>query len=258
MICAFCSRESNGAQIGNEADLENSDSNARTLAEALNNAERHHASLNARLSSYRNNSSRLRPDIAQAYDQLITRLGILDGGTAGPQIGERMLEFSLPDQNGKLTLLSDLLRLGPVVVSLNRGHWCPYCKLELRSIAANYDRIRQLGASVVSIMPDTAAFTSGYSEKNELPFSILTDMDLGYALALGLVFWVGSDVQKLYEDAEIELQQYQDNQSFFLPISAKFVVGQDGLVKARCVNVEFRERMEPAAIIAILETLSAR
>ena len=167
-----------------------------------------------------------------------------------------MLEFGLPDQSGKLTSLSDLLRSGPVVVSLNRGHWCPYCKLELRSIAANYDRIRQLGASVVSIMPDTAEFTSGYSAKNELPFPILTDMDLGYALALGLVFWVGADVQKLYEDAGIELQQYQDNRSFFLPISAKFIVGQDGLVKARSVNVEFRERMEPESFITILKTLT--
>lgn len=256
MRCPFA-REEWGA-VRDEADLEHSDSAPQTLAEALSNAELHHASLTARLSSYRSNSSRLRPDIAQAYDQLIQRLGILDGGKAGPQVGERLLEFSLPDQNGRLVSLSDLTRSGPVVVSLNRGHWCPYCKLELRALAAAYDRIRQLGASVVSIMPDTAQFTRGYSEKNELPFPILTDMDLGYALALGLVFWVGADVRKLYEGAGIELQQYQDNQSFFLPISAKFIVGEDGLVKARCVNVEFRERMEPEAIVAILKTLTAR
>ena len=43
----------------------------------------------------------------------------------------------------------------------------------------------------------------------------------------------------------------------FLPMAAKFIVGRDGLVKARQVNIEFRERMEPDAILAALEALRA-
>ena len=38
-------------------------------------------------------------------------------------------------------------------------------------------------------------------------------------------------------------------------MAAKFIVGQDGLVKARQVNLEFRERMEPEVIVAALERL---
>ena len=116
--------------------------------------------------------------------------------------------------------------------------------------------IRQFGARFVSIMPDTAQFTGGYSETNRLPFPILTDMDLGYLLALGLVFWVGDEVKGLYDEAGIDLQKYQGNQGYFLPIVAKFIVGQDGLVKARQVNIEFRERMEPDAIVAALKNLT--
>jgi len=40
-----------------------------------------------------------------------------------------------------------------------------------------------------------------------------------------------------------------------LPIAAKFVVGRDGKVKAREININFRERMEPSEIIAALERL---
>ena len=40
-------------------------------------------------------------------------------------------------------------------------------------------------------------------------------------------------------------------------MAAKFIVGCDGLVKARQVNIEFRERMEPEAIITTLENLRA-
>ncbi|WP_068028241.1 hypothetical protein [Rhodoplanes sp. Z2-YC6860] len=69
-------------------------------------------------------------------------------------------------------------------------------------------------------MPDTAQFTSGYAAQNDLPFPVLSDIDLGYSLALGLIFWVGAEVQQLYEDAGVELETYIDNGGYFLPMAA--------------------------------------
>ncbi len=161
----------------------------------------------------------------------------------------------MTDEAGRLVSLSVLVEKGPVIVSINRGHWCPYCKIELRALAAIHHDVGRLGASIVSIMPDTAPFTEDYVAKNELPFPVLSDMDLGYSLSLGLVFWVGPEIRKLYEDVGVELEKYQGNQSYFLPMAAKFIVGRDGLVKARQVNVEFRRRMEPDTILAVLRDL---
>ncbi len=166
-----------------------------------------------------------------------------------------MPSFSLPDQAGRVVSLDALREQGPVVVNFNRGHWCPYCRLELRSLAAHHDRTQSLGASVVSIMPESAQFTADYTDTNGLPFPILSDMDLGYSLSLGLVFWVGSEVQRLYREVGISLERYQGNDGYFLPMAAKFVVGRDGLVKARSVNLEFRQRMEPDELLAVLGTL---
>jgi peroxiredoxin len=228
-----------------------------SLAEALILAEGRNSSLKSRLSEYRSESSRLRPDIAKVYDQLVERLDLLDRGEVGPRLGERMPEFALPDEEGRLVSLSSLLQSGPAVISINRGHWCPYCKLELRSLAAINAEINRLGGRTVSIMPDTAQFTSGYVAKNQLPFPVLSDMDLGYSLLLGLVFWIGAEIRRLYEEVGVELEKYQGNQSYFLPMAAKFVVGGDGLVKARQVNIEFRERMAPEAIVEALQALRA-
>lgn len=215
-------------------------------------------SLNARLAARRAETSRVRPDFARAYDLLVERLARLDRGEVGPQVGEPMPPFDLPDAAGHLVSLDSLLRSGPAVISINRGHWCPYCKIELRSLAAVQQRIETLGARFVSIMPDSAQYTSEYAVQNDLQFPILSDIDLGYTLSLGLMFWVGSEVQQLYKDAGVELAKYHDNQGSFLPVAAKFIVGRDGLVKARHVNVEFRQRMEPEAIIAALEMLQGR
>ena len=101
-------------------------------------------------------------------------------------------------------------------------------------------------------MPDSAHFTGSYVAQNDLPFPVLSDIDLGYSLSLGLIFWVGAEVQKLYEQTGVELEKYQGNRGYFLPRAAKFIVKRDGLVAARQVNIEFRERMEPEAIIATL------
>ncbi len=226
-----------------------------TLPEALIEAESRNASLGARLAAYRDSMRRIRPDLAKAYDDLVARLDMLDDGAIGPQIGEPLPEFNLPDGNGQLVSLSSLLRSGPAVISLNRGHWCPYCKLELRSLAAIHDEIGRLGARIVSMMPDTATFTGDYAQHNRLPFPILSDIDLGYSLSLGLIFWVGEEIQRLYEDAGVELERYQGNRGHFLPMGAKFIVGQDGLIKARQVNIEFRERMEPEAVLAVLREM---
>jgi peroxiredoxin len=212
-------------------------------------------SLAARLLAYRQQSRRRRPDFAQAYDDLVGRLSSLDRGEVGPRVGESMPLFNLTDETGRLVSLASMLQSGPMVISVNRGHWCPYCKMELRSLAAIHNDIKQLGASVVSIMPDTGRFTGEYVANNELPFPVLSDMDLGYSLSLGLIFWVGAEIIRLYQEVGIELEKYHGNQSYFLPMAAKFIVGRDGLVKARQVNIEFRERMEPEAIVSALQDL---
>lgn len=226
-----------------------------TLAQAFSDARLLDASLSQRLMNYRHHSARLRPDVASAYDALVARLDVLEQGAVGPQVGDPMPEFALPDENGAIVTLSSLLRAGPAVISINRGHWCPYCRLELHALAAQFGDIRRSGARLVSIMPDVAEFTRRFRAEQNLPFPILSDVDLGYSLLLGLVFWVGPEVRRLYEELGVDLASFQRNTSFFLPIAAKFIVDVDGTIRAREVNVEFRQRMDPAAILAALRAL---
>ena len=226
-----------------------------TLAQAFSDARLLDASLSQRLMNYRHHSARLRPDVASAYDALVARLEVLEQGAVGPQVGDPMPEFALPDENGAIVTLSSLLRAGPAVISINRGHWCPYCRLELHALAAQFGDIRRSGARLVSIMPDVAEFTRRFRAEQNLPFPILSDVDLGYSLLLGLVFWVGPEVRRLYEELGVDLASFQRNTSLFLPIAAKFIVDVDGTIRAREVNVEFRQRMDPAAILAAVRAL---
>ena len=72
---------------------------------------------------------------AAAGERLVERLKIGDFGHSAPQIGETMPGFVLPDQDGRMRSLDELVSGGPLVMSLNRGHWCPFCRIELAALA---------------------------------------------------------------------------------------------------------------------------
>jgi len=226
-----------------------------SLAQVLSDLQRLDTSLADRLKAYAAHSASRYPDLAKAYDALVARLERLDRNEIGPRLGARMPEFILPDDDGNLVSLSSLLRQGPVVISINRGHWCPYCKLELLAYAARHEEIRAAGGQMVSIMPDSSAFTRDYRSRNALPFRILSDVDLGYSELLGLVFWISDDVEQLYRKLAIDLARYHGNQGCFLPFAAKFIVDPLGTIRMREVNVEFRQRLEPDAIVSALKAL---
>src|SRR3569833_501013 len=207
----------------NETCVAEPQSPPATLAQAFSEAQTIDASLARRMAYYRENTIRLRPDIAGAYDALVARLEILDKGHVGPADGEPKPNFILPDETDRLVSLSSLLASGPAVISINLGHWCPYCRLELHALTVRYADIRAAGAHLVAIMPDVSEVTRRYRTERGLPFPILSDIDLGYALQLGLVFWIGEDVKRLYDDLGVDLARFQGNASYFLPFAAKFI-----------------------------------
>ncbi len=136
---------------------------AKPSSHPVTRQETEDTSLSAKLSAYRRESGNRLPTFAKAYDELVERLHVLDQGQVGPKLGEPMPHFCLPDDNGHLISLSSLLKSGPAVISINRGHWCPYCKFDLQSLAAINDQIQQLGARAISVMPDSARFTAPYA-----------------------------------------------------------------------------------------------
>jgi peroxiredoxin len=152
-------------------------------------------SLQQRLDLFSEALQALSPEISETYDELIMKLKPLKA--SGPEVGQVLPDFLLPDRDGHLVALASLLEKGPVVLSLNRGHWCPWCRLELRAIRDIYDEIRAEGAQFIAIIPETAPYSLKLIENNQLSFEVLTDIDLGYTLSLGLAIWAGAKIKLL-------------------------------------------------------------
>jgi peroxiredoxin len=231
---------------------------ARPRAEAFAEATTGTGPLTARLIAFAENSSLLQPEIYAAYSRLVQRLEALRAAQVGPKVGEPMPDFILPDQQGQLVSLEALCRNGPVVLSFNRGHWCPYCQIELRALAAAHGEVRRLGGDIVSIVPERAQFSKKLAADHGIPFRVLSDVDLGYALSLGFVYWIGAEIKAIYDAVGVDLANYHGNGNYFLPIAATFVVGADGTIVDRHVDPDYRLRMNIDRMLAALERLSKR
>ncbi|WP_291858815.1 peroxiredoxin-like family protein [Bradyrhizobium sp.] len=208
--------------------------------------------LNEQLEAYAAAGREIFPAYGEAVDRLVARIHENGGGENAPRPGDPMPPFILPDVTGKLVSLKSLLETGPVAVMFYRGHWCPYCRLNVRAVTQALDRIRALGGDVVAIMPEVQQFAEKFRSEADAPFPVLTDLDNGYALSLNLAIWLGAEIQRLlsYQD----MKHFHGNDGWVLPIPATFVVGRDGLVKARFVDPDFRKRMEIDDLIAAFKS----
>lgn len=189
------------------------------------------------------------PAFANAYDKLIARLVAGAAGSDAPKTGDVLPPFVLPDEAGQLVRLDDFNASKAIVISINRGHWCTYCRVEFESLRDITAEIRRRGGAVLGITPDRQRYLHALKEELHLPFPLLSDMDNAYAMALGLVVWCGDEVRPLYRSIDWNLDEFQGNDGWMVPIPATYVVAPDGRIKASFVEPDFRQRIEPAAIL---------
>jgi peroxiredoxin len=228
--------------------------NAERLKQAFQQCRDMEGTLSEQLQAYAAAGREIFPAYGDAVDRLVVRVNENGGGDNAPRPGEVMPPFLLPDETGRLVSLQSLLAKGPVAVMFYRGHWCPYCRLNVRAVIQAQDQITALGAQTVAIMPEVQAFTEKFKSDANAPFPVLTDLDNGYALSLNLAIWLGTEIQQLlsYQD----MSNFHGNDGWMLPIPATFVVGRGGLVKARFVDPDFRKRMEIDDLLAALRSAS--
>ncbi len=190
----------------------------------------------------------LSPQYADAVENFVGRLQLNNAGNSAPQVGEPMPGFMLPDDQGHLVSLEKLLVAAPVVIAFHRGHWCPYCRLSTGGLAQVQEEIKPV--QIVAISAETQKFTREIKAEAGALFPFLTDMSNGYALSLGLAVWVDDMMSSLIKGAGWDVPSFQASDGWILPIPSVFVVGQDGMIKARHVDPDYRQRMDLEELLA--------
>jgi peroxiredoxin len=185
------------------------------------------------------------------------------------KVGARAPDFTLPDAlTGKPIRSSDLLALGPLVVSFFRGRWCPYCVTELETWRDLHPALRSRGALFVAISPQTPRQNDFTLQQHSLPFPILSDAAAEVAARFGVAYTVPAESRRYYQGILVNIPfvnsggtyQNASEASWRLPLPAVFVINRAGLITFAEAHADFRVRPEPTdvlqAVLAALQTAS--
>jgi peroxiredoxin len=185
-------------------------------------------------------------------DMELAASGILERSL---KAGDKAPDFRLPDARGGFVRLNDLLAKGPIVLSFYRGGWCPYCNLELRALQKALPEIAQFGAQLVAISPQTPDESLSTAEKNKLAFCVLSDVGSVAAKSFGIAFDLAEELRSIYARFGHALPDKNGDESWTLPIPATYIIDSDGTIALAFLDVDYRNRLEPAEIMAALRAI---
>lgn len=170
----------------------------------------------------------------------------------GLSVGTKAPDFTAKDQNGKQVTLSEQLKNGPVVVMFYRGQWCPYCNRILKKVQDSLHLIKDKGAAILTITPETDESIRQTISKTNASYSLMNDEGLKIMRSYDVAFKVDTGTVEKYKKYGIDFDKNNGANGAWLPVPATFIIGKDGIIKYVYFNRDYRQR---ASVQEILNNL---
>ena len=199
----------------------------------------------------------LSAELATIADRTMKALIASGQAARALKVGDRAPSFNLPDQSGLMVSSAALLETGPVVVSFYRGVWCPFCNAELKALQEALDSIEARGASLVAISQQTLSNNGKSRRENKVTFPLLRDNRGEIGAAFGLRWVLPEDMRDLHRKLGGPLPVFNGEDSWTLPMPARYVIDRDGVLAYAEVNPDYTQRPEPSDLLPVLDRLNA-
>lgn len=177
--------------------------------------------------------------------------GVLDSAL---KIGDKAHNFTLKNALNESVTLYDELKNGPVILTWYRGGWCPYCNITLRALQEKLLEFKQAGATLLALTPELPDNSLTTSEKNDLEFTVLSDLGNIIGKEYGVVYTLTDDVATVYNEG-FELNKLNGNSSNELPLAATYVIDTSGIITYAFLDADYTHRAEPSEILSALQKL---
>lgn len=127
--------------------------------------------------------------------------------------------------------------------------------MELEALQEVLPEINKTGTSLIAISPMVVKYAPQLVHKLKLEFPILSDPGQLFLEQLRVVFSLPDDLIEIYKGFGIDLERFNGDKSWRLPLPGQIIVDQYGVVK----NVEFytdhTQRPEPTEVLKLLKKL---
>jgi peroxiredoxin len=127
--------------------------------------------------------------------------------------------------------------------------------VELEALAEKTSEIEQLGASLVLIAPQLETHNRTIKEEKGLKADILSDPGNEVAERYGIRFKLPDDLKEIYRQFKINLDEYNGDDSWTLPLPTRLIIDKDGVIRYAEMDADYTVRPDPEETIAALKEI---
>lgn len=161
--------------------------------------------------------------------------------------GEKLPEFKIEGKPFK-----NFYSKKPVVLKFYRGHWCPYCQIELKDYQKYKSEIEKAGYQLIVLTPDSKKNIQKFKKKQKVTIDIYQDKDNAIAKKFGIAFKLDKELQPIYIQFGINLTKSQGNANNELPLPGTYVIEKDGSIKYAFIDSDYKKRLDPVDLLDII------
>jgi peroxiredoxin len=130
--------------------------------------------------------------------------------------------------------------------------------VELVALQKVLAEIERLGARLVAISPQLPPHNRELIDSRHLEFEILSDPGNEVASRFGLRFALPDYLRAIYASFPLDLAAYNGDASWTLPMPARFIIDEQGIIRYAESDPDYTTRPEPEDTLAALRTLRGR
>ena len=181
-----------------------------------------------------------------------------DAAKSALKVGDQMPSFALPNAKNEKISSGELLKKSNLIVVFYRGDWCPFCNMYLQRLQKSNKDFKANGGSLVAISIENPDDSLTLSQKHKLDFTVLSDKNLDLARKFKIVYQLPPKTDKKYKENGIDLVKDNGTDKPELPLSATYIVNQDGKITYAFLEPDYKKRLEAEVIIDELKKIKKK
>lgn len=124
--------------------------------------------------------------------------------------------------------------------------------MELEALSKAAPRFSEAGATLMLISPQLIAHNKAIAEEKRLAVDILSDPGNQLAARFGLRWTVPPDLKALYLKFGTDVAAYNGDDSWSLPMPARYVIDEEGIIRYVDINANYTQRPDPEETLSFL------
>ena len=168
--------------------------------------------------------SKIDDEIAQLTEESIDELHAFNVEENALSLNDLIPARTLKNALGQEVSFSPESLDRETIILFYRGGWCPYCNIELNYYQENLANIQSKGYDLIAISPDLPDNSLTQSQKENLEYRILSDVNCELARGFGIAPKRPSKYLQMLSLIGFDIEEVYGSDNDYLPIPSLFVV----------------------------------